>query len=204
MNWETWTGRQELAQQSPDEISTFKISIFRAHLTKSLSQNLRTKSHYESHKITALCWLLLSVLQPCVDCCCLCCNLVLGALRITKKSMEQLQSPGAEMCGPTVIMERRMQIHWIPLSKLAFKGGFCVQKIDGVLSWWRLHLYMHVICRRPFFCSTTKRNCYALPPNWVTLTVTTATTALCRRECNPFFQPTNLMRPSPSRVQQIL
>jgi len=84
--------------------------------------------------VTALCWLLLSVLQPCVDCCCLCCNLVLGALRITKKSMEQLQSPGAEMCGPTVIMERRMQIHWIPLSKLAFKGGFCVQKIDGVLS----------------------------------------------------------------------
>ena len=87
------------------------------------------------------------------------------------------------------------------LSKLAFKGGFCVQKTDGLLSCCRLHLYMHVTCRRPFFCSTLKPNCYALPTNWVTLTVTTPTTALCRRECNPFFKPANLTRPSPSGVQ---
>jgi hypothetical protein len=60
---------------------------------------------------------------------------------------------------------------------------------------------MHAICRRWFFCSTLKPNCYAVPLNWVTITATTPTTAPYRRECNPFFKPANLTRPSPSGVQ---
>jgi len=114
--------------------------------------------------VTAFCWLL-SVSQPSVGCC-LCHSLLFTAVCVTAFFSLLSVSRRQTWSGNSLLMLRcaeRLSL-WSDewkfigfLSKLAFKGGFCVQKIDGVLLWWRLHRYMHVICRRWFFCSTLKR-----------------------------------------------
>ena len=115
--------------------------------------------------ITALCWLL-SVLQTCVGCSVTAlCWLLYVLQRKSWSSNSLLTLRYAERL--TLWSDEWRFIGF--LSKLAFRGCLCVQKIDAVLSWLRLHLYIHVICRRWFYSFTLKRNCYFFRRNGLRL-----------------------------------